>query len=227
MAPPVLGLILAGGQARRMGGGDKPLLRLGGRTLLERVVERLGPQCGAGLALSANGDPARFAGFPGPVLPDPLPDQPGPLAGILAGLDYAVSQGVARVVSVSGDAPFLPEDLVAGLQAVASEDGIALAASGARQHYTIAFWPTTLRDDLRDYLGRGERRVGAFIARHGAAVASWPAEPLDPFLNVNTPEDLAAAEALNQGDGVRAEPSGAVVPPSSRAQRSDPGRRDA
>ncbi|MBY0395351.1 MAG: NTP transferase domain-containing protein, partial [Thermoleophilia bacterium] len=86
VASPVLGLILAGGQARRMGGGDKPLLRLGGRTLLERVVERLGPQCGAGLVLSANGDPARFSGFPGPVLPDPVPDQPGPLAGILAGL---------------------------------------------------------------------------------------------------------------------------------------------
>ncbi|MEL6059615.1 MULTISPECIES: molybdenum cofactor guanylyltransferase MobA [unclassified Methylobacterium] len=194
MAPPVLGLILAGGQARRMGGGDKPLLRLGGRTLLERVVERLGPQCGAGLALSANGDPARFSGFPGPILPDSLPDQPGPLAGILAGLDYAAAQGLARMVSVSGDAPFLPEDLVARLHAVGSETGIALAASGARQHYTIALWPTVLREDLRDYLQRGERRVGAFIACHGTATASWPAEPVDPFLNVNTPEDLAVAE---------------------------------
>jgi molybdenum cofactor guanylyltransferase len=182
-----------------MGGGDKPLLRLGGRTLLERVVERLGPQCGAGLALSANGDPARFSGFPGPVLPDPLPGQPGPLAGILAGLEHAAAQGVARVVSVSGDAPFLPGDLVARLEAAGSEAGIALAASGARQHYTIALWPTALRDALREYLGRGERRVGAFIARHGAAVASWPAEPVDPFLNVNTPGDLAAAEALDRG----------------------------
>ena len=112
-APPVLGLILAGGQARRMGGGDKPLLRLAGRTLLDRVAERLAPQCAAGLALSANGDPARFGGFPGPVLPDPVPGQPGPLAGILAGLEHAAARGIAAVVSVSGDAPFLPHDLVA------------------------------------------------------------------------------------------------------------------
>jgi molybdenum cofactor guanylyltransferase len=192
--PPVLGLILAGGQARRMGGGDKPLLRLGGRTLLERVVARLGPQCGAGLALSANGDPARFDGFPGPVLPDALPDWPGPLAGILAGLDHAAALGIARVVSVSGDAPFLPEDLVARLRMAGPGSGIALAASGARQHFTIALWPADLRDDLRAYLERGERRVGAFIARHAPALVSWPAEPVDPFLNVNTPEDLAAAE---------------------------------
>lgn len=199
MPAPVLGLILAGGQARRMGGGDKPLLRLGGRTLLDRVVERLGPQCEAGLALSANGDPARFSGFPGPILPDPLPGQPGPLAGILAGLEHAAALGIARIVSVSGDAPFLPTDLMARLQAAGPEAGIALAASGAREHYTIALWPAALRDDLRGYLDRGERRVGAFIARHGAAVASWPVEPVDPFLNVNAPEDLAAADVLDQG----------------------------
>ncbi|SDA23853.1 molybdopterin-guanine dinucleotide biosynthesis protein A [Methylobacterium sp. UNC378MF] len=227
MAPPVLGLILAGGRARRMGGGDKPLLRLGGRTLLERVVERLGPQCGAGLALSANGDPARFAGFPGPILPDPLPDQPGPLAGILAGLEYAAAHGIGCVVSVSGDAPFLPDDLVARLYAVAPDTGIALSASGERQHYTIALWPAALHDALRDYLERGERRVGAFIASHGAAVASWPVVPMDPFLNVNTPEDLAAAEAFNRSDVARSESSGFVVRPSSRAQRGDPGQRDA
>jgi molybdopterin-guanine dinucleotide biosynthesis protein A len=206
--PPVLGLILAGGRARRMGGGDKPLLRLGGRTLLERVVERLGPQCGAGLALSANGDPARFSRFPGPILADSLPDQPGPLAGILAGLEHAAERGVARVVSVSGDAPFLPEDLVARLDAAGPETGITLAASGARQHYTIALWPTALRDDLRASLERGERRVGAFIARHGAAVATWPVEPVDPFLNVNTPEDLAAAEALGLRSGSEAHAPG-------------------
>ncbi|WP_313899322.1 molybdenum cofactor guanylyltransferase MobA [Methylobacterium sp. E-065] len=199
MAPPVLGLILAGGQARRMGGGDKPLMRLGDRTLLQRVVERLGPQCGAGLALSANGDPARFAGFPGPILPDPLPDRLGPLAGILAGLEHAAAQGIAQVVSVSGDAPFLPEDLVARLRAATSETGIALAASGERQHYTIALWPTALRSALRGYLERGERRVGAFIALHGAAVACWPVAPVDPFLNVNTPADLVAAEVLDLG----------------------------
>ncbi len=200
--PPILGLILAGGLGRRMGGGDKPLLRLGGRTLLERVVTRLGPQCAAGLALSANGDPARFSGFPGPVLPDPLPGTPGPLAGILAGLDHAADSGIARVISVSGDTPFLPVDLVTRLSAVAPEAGVALAASGARQHYTIALWPAALRSALRTYLEQGERRVGAFIARHGAASASWPAEPVDPFLNINTPEDLAAAEAISLTIGV-------------------------
>lgn len=195
MSAPVLGLILAGGRARRMGGGDKPLLELGGRTLLARVAERLGPQCGAGLALSANGDPARFGGFPGPVLPDTLPGQPGPLAGILAGLEHAAARGVEAVVSVSGDAPFLAEDLVARLDAVRPESGIALAASGERRHYTIALWPAALRGDLRAYLESGERRVGGFIARHPAEAASWLVTPVDPFLNVNTPEDLAAAEA--------------------------------
>jgi molybdenum cofactor guanylyltransferase len=196
VSAPVLGLILAGGRARRMGGGDKPLLRLGGRTLLARVAERLGSQCGAGLALSANGDPARFGTFPGPILPDTVPGQPGPLAGILAGLEHAAVLGVAAVVSVSGDAPFLPADLVARLVAVRPESGIALAASGARRHYTIALWPTALREDLRTYLESGERRVGGFIARHPAEASSWPVDPVDPFLNINTPEDLAAAEAL-------------------------------
>lgn len=199
MSASVLGLILAGGRARRMGGGDKPLLQLGGRTLLARVAERLGAQCGAGLALSANGDPARFGAFLGPILPDTLPDQPGPLAGILAGLEHAAAQGVKEVVSVSGDAPFLPEDLVARLVAVRPEGGIALAASSERRHYTIALWPAALRDDLRAYLERGERRVGGFIARHPAEAASWPIAPLDPFLNINTPEDLAAAEAALAG----------------------------
>jgi len=196
VSAPVLGLILAGGLARRMGGGDKPLLRLGGRTLLARVAERLETQCGAGLALSANGDPARFGAFPGPVLPDTLPDRPGPLAGILAGLEHAASRGVGAIVSVSGDAPFLPADLVARLVAVRPEAGIALAASGERRHYTIALWPAALRHDMRRYLEGGERRVGGFIARHPAAAASWPVAPLDPFLNINTPEDLAAAEAV-------------------------------
>ncbi len=199
MAPPVLGLILAGGQARRMGGGDKPLLRLGGLTLLERICGRLGPQCGAGLALSVHGEAGRFAGFSGAILPDPLPSRLGPLAGILAGLEQAAAQGIFEIVSVSGDAPLLPGDLVARLQAVRPEGGIALAASGERRHHTIALWPVSLRGDLRRYLDAGERRVGGFIARHEAAVASWPVDPVDPFLNLNTPEDLAMAQALDLG----------------------------
>ena len=199
-AAPVLGLILAGGLARRMGGGDKTLLRLGDRTLLSRVTERLAPQCGAGLMLSVNGDPGRFPEFPGAVVADTVPGRAGPLAGLLAGLEHVAAYhgDVTHVVSVSGDAPFLPDDLVARLDAarIAAGRPIALAASGGREHYTVALWPVSLRQDLRAALTeRDERRVGAFIARHGAAVAHWPTEPVDPFLNLNTPDDLAAAEA--------------------------------
>ena len=200
----VLGLILAGGLSRRMGGGDKPLRRLAGRSLLERVAERFEPQCAGGLALSANGDPARFRDvFSGAILPDTIPDHPGPLAGILAGMEAAAAlPGVTHVASVPGDAPFLPPDFVARLVAAAAEGKpIALAASGERRHFTSALWPVDLRHDLRDWLGRGERRVGGFIERHGAAVASWPVEPVDPFLNLNAPEDLAAAEAMLAGGG--------------------------
>ncbi|WP_181425464.1 molybdenum cofactor guanylyltransferase MobA [Methylobacterium sp. B4] len=196
----MVGLILAGGLSRRMGGGDKPMKVLAGRTLLERVAERLAPQCRGGLALSANGDPARFRDvFSGAVLPDTMPDHPGPLAGILAGLEAAATlPGVTHVASVPGDAPFLPEDFVARLVAAAQAEDrpIALAASGERRHFTSALWPVALREDLRGWLASGERRVGGFIERHGAAVASWPVEPVDPFLNLNAPEDLAAAEAL-------------------------------
>lgn len=201
--PPVLGLILAGGLARRMGGGDKVLQRLGGRTLLDRVIERLAPQCPDGLMLSANGDPARFSGFPGPILPDGVPDHPGPLAGILAGLDHAAgSHGdAAIVVSVSGDAPFLPRNLIARLLAARQDATIALAASGEREHYTVALWPVGLRHDLRKTLiDRDERRVGAFVGRHGATAVRWPAAPVDPFLNVNTPKDLEAAARLLEID---------------------------
>jgi len=200
LVAPVLGLILAGGLARRMGGGDKTLLRLGGRSLLARVTERLAPQCAAGLMLSANGDPERFGPFPGCVVADTVPGQPGPLAGLLAGLEHAAAHhgSVAHVVSVSGDAPFLPLDLVSRLDAarIAETRPIALAASGERRHYTVALWPVAIRHDLKIALTeRDERRVGAFIARHGAAFAAWPVEPVDPFLNLNTPDDLAAAEA--------------------------------
>ncbi len=203
MTPPTLGAILAGGLGRRMGGGDKPLLQLGGRTLLDRVVERLAPQCAAGLVLSANGDPARFGGFAGPVLPDTVTGHVGPLAGILAALDHAAAHhtGITHIVSVAGDTPFLPLDLVARLHgALDGGRPIAVAASGGRDHYAVALWPVSLRIDLRAALvDRDERRLGAFIARHGSASASWPADPIDPFLNINVPGDLATAEALITG----------------------------
>lgn len=195
--PPILGAILAGGLSRRMGGGDKPLLMLGGRTLLDRVVERLRPQCPAGLVLNANGDPARFSGFPGVVVPDDLPGHPGPLAGILAVLDHAAAHHgeVEHVATVSGDAPFLPCDLVARLSTQVRHAPIVMAASGGHRHYTVALWPVALRRDLRTALvEREERRVGAYLARHGAAAVEWGTEPVDPFLNLNTPADLDAAE---------------------------------
>ncbi|MCJ2047505.1 molybdenum cofactor guanylyltransferase MobA [Methylobacterium sp. J-078] len=201
--PPVLGVILAGGLARRMGGGDKPLRTLGGRTLLDRVLARFAPQCAAGVILNANGDPGRFPEFPGAIVPDGVPGNPGPLAGILAALDHAAAHHPAtrHVASVSGDAPFLPLDLVARLAASAGrDDAIAMAASGGREHFTVALWPVALHAGLRAALvERGERRVGAFLRHHGAVAVSWPSEPGDPFANINAPEDLAAAEARLAG----------------------------
>ncbi|MBE7247126.1 MAG: molybdenum cofactor guanylyltransferase MobA [Actinomycetospora chiangmaiensis] len=193
----ILGLILAGGVGRRMGGVDKTLLPLGGEPILSGIAARLRPQCPAGLVLSANGDPDRFRTlFDGPVLPDPMPGSVGPLAGILAGLEQgAALPGVTHVLSVPGDAPFLPDDLALRLSAALGASLIAVAASGGREHYTAALWSLALRDDLRVWLGNGERRVGAFIARHGATVVEWPVEPVDPFLNLNAPEDLSRAEA--------------------------------
>jgi molybdopterin-guanine dinucleotide biosynthesis protein A len=196
-APPTLGLVLAGGLSRRMGGGDKPLLRLAGRPILSHVVERLQPQCDF-LLLNANGDASRFAAQGLPVVADTIPDFAGPLAGILAGLDWLAenSPGTAWLVSVAADTPFIPADLVARLHRVRaeSETPLASAASAGRQHHAIGLWPVSLRDDLRAALLSGERRLGAFIAGCGVAVAEWPAEPFDPFFNINTPEDLVLAE---------------------------------
>ncbi|GJD51446.1 Molybdenum cofactor guanylyltransferase [Methylobacterium crusticola] len=200
-APPTLGVILAGGLSRRMGGGDKPLLRLGGRTLLERVVDRLGPQCSAGLILNANGDPGRFRAFTGFVVPDPVAGAPGPLAGVLAALDFCAAHhpDVPYVASAAGDTPFLPEDFVARLHAARLRDGVdlAVAASGGQLHFVNGLWSVALRHDLREALvERGLRRVGMWIARHQAAEAAWETVPVDPFLNLNTPDEFFAAERL-------------------------------
>lgn len=194
-----LGAVLAGGLARRMGGGDKPLRRIGGRTILARVVERLAPQC-RGLILSANGDPARFAACGLPVVADTVPDFAGPLAGLLAALDHAAEHHpeVTDVVTVPADTPFLPPDLVARLEAARKRAGtdLACAASAGRLHPVAALWPVRIRDALRQAIGEGERGVGRFAARYGPAVAEWEAEPADPFFNVNTPADLDIAEGL-------------------------------
>jgi molybdopterin-guanine dinucleotide biosynthesis protein A len=195
-----LGVVLAGGLARRMGGGDKARLRIGGRTILERVLDGLKPQCAA-LIVNANGDPARFADTGLAIVADNVPDFAGPLAGILAALDWtaAHSPEIADVVSVPGDCPFLPHDLVARLLSAraAARTPLACARSGERRHPVIALWPVALRNDLRKALvEEGQRKIEAFTARHGVAVAGWPALPFDPFFNINSPEDAAEAERI-------------------------------
>jgi molybdopterin-guanine dinucleotide biosynthesis protein A len=199
-AEKTLGLILAGGLARRMGGGDKPLTKIGGATILDRALDRMRPQCRA-LVLNANGDPARFAWTGLPVVADDVQDFAGPLAGILAGLDWTAQHApdIATVVSVPGDCPFLPRDLVARLQQARAMSGapLACARSGEWRHPVVGLWPVALRHDLREALTReGLRKIELWTARHGVALADWPAEPVDPFFNVNTPEDAAAAERL-------------------------------
>ncbi len=197
-----LGVILAGGQARRMGGGDKALLELGGISLLDHVIARLSPQV-ADLALNANGDPARFARFGLPVLPDTIAGFAGPLAGVLAGLDWAAGQGASHIVTAAADTPFLPPDLVVRLLLAAETEGaeIALAASGTppRRQPTFGLWPVALRDDLRAALDGGLRKIVEWTDRHGAATAPFPATSFDPFFNINRPEDLTRAETLLKG----------------------------
>ena len=197
---PTLGLVLAGGLARRMGGGDKALLRIGGASILERVLERLGPQC-SGIILNANGDPRRFAATGLPVVPDDVPGFAGPLAGILAGLDWAAAHapGIAFVGSVPGDCPFLPRDLMERLHAARAKADVPLACakSGEWRHPVVGLWPVVLRDDLRHALVVEDlRKIDIWTARHGVGLAEWPDQPVDPFFNVNTPEDAARAEAI-------------------------------
>jgi len=198
--PATLGLVLAGGLARRMGGGDKALITIGGIPILDRVLERLRPSC-AGIIINANGDPARFGRYGLPVIPDSVPDFAGPLAGILAGLDWAAAHapGIAWMASVPGDCPFLPEDLVPRLHEARLKAGtpLACARSGDWRHPVAALWRVDLRDDLRHALiGEDLRKIEVWNARHGVAIAEWPAQPIDPFFNVNTPADAAQAERL-------------------------------
>lgn len=197
--PPTIGALLAGGLARRMGGGDKPLRLVGSRPILDHVVERMAPQC-AGLVINANGDPARFASYGLPVVPDDVPGFAGPLAGVLAVLDHVARRRQAEwIVTVAADTPFLPPDLVARLHAAREEEGamLACAASGGRTHPVIGLWPVSIREDLRRALvGEGERKIDRFTARFPLAVAEWPAEPFDVFFNANTPADIEVAESI-------------------------------
>ncbi|MEL6167067.1 MAG: molybdenum cofactor guanylyltransferase MobA [Pseudomonadota bacterium] len=191
-------IILAGGKARRMGGGDKSLLDLDGRPILAHVIDRLASQANP-IVLNANGPKGRFDEFDLLVLEDSVPDWPGPLAGVLAGLDWAAQNGANAIVTVAADTPFFPRDLVDRLRS--ESDGIApvLAASGAlgetaNRHPTFGLWTTTLRDDLRHALADGVRKIVAWADRHNARTARFDAPAdLDPFFNVNTPADLEIA----------------------------------
>lgn len=206
-----LGVILAGGLATRMGGGDKGRLQVGGESLLARVVARIAPQV-AGLALNANGDPQRFDDLGLPVIADTIDGFAGPLAGVLAGLDWAAEQGASSIVTVAADTPFFPQDLAERLLAAAEGQRYplvlattprtgeeALKSGGGRRvnrHPTFGLWPVELREDLRGALQNGLRKVVLWTDQHGGREALFEAEPFDPFFNVNTPEDLARAEAL-------------------------------
>lgn len=196
----ILGVILAGGLSRRMGGGDKALLPLGGGSMLLRVVARLLPQVDA-MILNANGPAERFAGLGLPVVPDGIADHPGPLAGILAGMDWAAREGgdVTHILSLSADTPFLPLDLAARLAAGLPDDGIAVARSASGLQPVFGLWPVALRQDLRVFLANGQgAAVRDFVARHRHATVDFPVQPggVDPFFNVNTPDDLEQARTL-------------------------------
>jgi len=191
-----MGLILAGGLSRRMGGGDKGLSLLGGETILERIAGRMKPQVEV-LFLNANGDPDRLADLGLAILPDTLPGFPGPLAGVLAGLDHAAHAGYQQVAVVPCDAPFLPADLVARLGAAAGSSGGAVATSGGRRHPTAALWPVRLHAALKSALvEEDQRRVETILRRYDFVEVEWPVEPLDPFMNVNDRDGLAAARDL-------------------------------
>ena len=195
-----LGVILAGGLARRMGGGDKTMRAIAGRPILDHVIERLAPQC-ASLILNANGDPARFDAWGLPVVPDDVPDFAGPLAGVLAALDWTALHhpAIEWVVSVAGDCPFLPRDLVARMQTerTAMQAELAVAASGDQSHPVVGLWKVSLRDALRHALVVEEcRKIDRWTARYSLVTTRWPVTPVDPFFNANTPDDVAEAEAL-------------------------------
>jgi len=201
----VIGVLLAGGQSRRMGGGDKCLRPLGATTILAHVIARAAPQVEA-LVLNANGDPDRFAEYRLPVVADSIPDYAGPLAGILAGLDWAAQRcpGAADVVSFATDAPFLPRDLVARFLAARERQGADLvcASSGGRSHPVFGLWPVALREALRGAMrDEGVRKVDSWTARYRLATVDFPVIPLDPFFNTNRPEDLSAAHELMGASG--------------------------
>ena len=200
MREATLGLLLAGGLARRMGGGDKPMAQVGGVPILQRCIDAMRPQCAA-LALNANGEASRFAAFGLPVIADDVPGFAGPLAGVLAGLDWCAAHRpeIAWVASVAADSPFLPTDLVARLHGARVAQGarLACAASDGHTHPPIGLWPVELRAELRHALVVEDiRKIDRFTARYAIATVAWATEPVDPFFNANTPEELMEANRI-------------------------------
>ena len=198
-----LGVILAGGLARRMGGGDKSLLSLGASSrVLDQVIARLGAQVDQ-MVLNANGDPARFDEFGLPVVADSLDGFLGPLAGVLAGLDYAAEHGFDHIVSVAADTPFFPTNLVSALETASKHMDVSIALAATKieggktvRHPTFGLWPVALRDDLRSALQDGLRKVVLWTDQHGAETHVFESGDIDPFFNINTPEDLELANKM-------------------------------
>ena len=198
-----LGVILAGGLARRMGGGDKSLLSLGASSrVLDQVIARLGAQVDQ-MVLNANGDPARFDEFGLPVVADNLDGFLGPLAGVLAGLDYAAEHGFDHIVSVAADTPFFPTNLVSALETASKHMDVSIALAATKieggktvRHPTFGLWPVALRDDLRSALQDGLRKVVLWTDQHGAETHVFESGEIDPFFNINTPEDLELANKM-------------------------------
>jgi len=200
----VTGIVLAGGQSRRMGGGDKGLLELAGKTMLGHVIDRLSPQVGR-MAINANSDPQRFAPFGLPVVADTITGFAGPLAGVLAGMRWSAAHTPAArwIVTAAGDAPMLPSDLVSRLAAAVERrsNAIALARSAGEMHPVIGLWPLAFADDLEEQLGSGIRKVLHWTDRHGTVAVDFPMVRLggleiDPFFNANTPQELDALRAM-------------------------------
>lgn len=201
---PIAGLILAGGLARRMGGGDKAMIEVEGQSLLDRVIERLSPQVGP-MILNANGDPNRFAQFTLPVVPDVVEGYAGPLVGVLTGLEWLAehTMGVEWMVSVAADTPLFPLDLVERLHRAVMEENadLAVACTGDQAHPVFALWPVRLAAELRAaVVNENMRKIDAWTDRYKVARVQWSPKPVDPFFNVNTPEDVVRLRLLLSGE---------------------------
>lgn len=203
----ILGVLLAGGLSRRMGGGDKGLMPLGGRPVMARAFDRLKAQTGD-VIINANGDPNRFAGFSAPIVPDTINGFAGPLAGVLAGLRYAqkLDQAPSFIVTAAADTPFFPDNLVSALQSKAQDEAtIVLATSNERRHPTFGLWPVNLANDLETWLeNEKNRKVLLWVDRHNWETADFKSSTvsdliIDPFFNINTPEDFATAQSILEG----------------------------